>query len=98
MATHPGKSSPARPGRGPPRPPPASPPPGGAAGARRCAAVGAASGGGRHTGAVAGRGCRRAPTQGVSPMDQAEYERGVRTYEAELAELRDQAATLEDEV
>jgi proteasome-associated ATPase len=34
----------------------------------------------------------------VIPIDQAEYEQRVRTYEAELAELRDQAATLEDEV
>jgi proteasome-associated ATPase len=37
-------------------------------------------------------------TQGVIPIDQAEYEQRVRSYEAELAELRDQAATLEDEV
>jgi proteasome-associated ATPase len=34
----------------------------------------------------------------VIPIDQAEYQQRVRTYEAELAELRDQAATLEDEV
>jgi proteasome-associated ATPase len=34
----------------------------------------------------------------VIPINQAEYERRVRAYEAELAELRDQAATLEEEV
>jgi proteasome-associated ATPase len=47
---------------------------------------------------MSGIGCRRLPTQGVIPIDQAEYEQRIRTYEAELAELRDQAAALEDEV
>jgi proteasome-associated ATPase len=47
---------------------------------------------------MSGIGCRRLPTQGVIPIDQAEHEQQVRTYEAELAELRDQATALEDEV